>query len=442
MSLVVVGLSHTSAPMELLEQIALRPDSVDELRAAVIASDEIAESMVLSTCNRVEILVEAERFHGAVSDIGAALAHAGGVPAEDLTEHLYVHYDERAVHHVFATVCGLNSMAQGEPQIVGQMRAALAQAQADGSVGAHLNPLLQHALRVGKRAHAETELDSVARSLVERGLDRVAADLPPLEQARVVIIGAGSMAAVSVVAVRNAGADNVILLSRDITKGQALAHRHDVQHAPLADLEAVMGRADLVISCTGATTPVVTRAMITSSRSGIRDASPLAFIDLSLPADVEPSVAALAGVSRLGLADLQAAERDSGLSPHATQVLREVSDLVTSEVAAYAVSRRGAAVAPTVAAVRTRAGTVVSAEMDRLARRLPHLDDSSREEVAKAMARVVDKLLHTPTVRAKELQRLDTPHDYAAVLHELFDLDPRETLNVAAPPSIPSGDSR
>ncbi len=442
MSLVVVGLSHTSASMELLEQIALRPDSVDELRAAVIASEEIAESMVLSTCNRVEIVVEAERFHGAVSDIGAALAHAGGVPTEELTEHLYVYYDERAVHHVFATVCGLNSMAQGEPQIVGQMRGALAQAQADGSVGARLNPLLQHALRVGKRAHTETDLDSVARSLVERGLDRVAVDLPPLNQARVVIIGAGAMAAVSVVAVRNAGADDVIIFSRDIIKGQALAQRHDVQYAPLADLESVMGRADLVISCTGATTPVVTRATLASSRSDVNDASPLAFIDLSLPADVEPSVTTMAGVSRLGLADLQAADSDSGLSPHAAQVLSEVSDLVTSEVAAYAVGRRGAAVAPTVVAVRTRAGAVVSAEMDRLARRLPHLDEDSREEVEKAMSRVVDKLLHTPTVRAKELHRLDTPHDYAAVLHELFDLDPRDTLNVGAPPSIPTGDSR
>lgn len=442
MSLVVVGLSHTSAPMELLEHIALRPSSITELRAAVIASDEIAESMVLSTCNRVEIVVEADRFHGAVSDIANALAQAGGIAPEGLSEHLYVHYDERAVHHIFATVCGLNSMAQGEPQIVGQVRSALSQAQTDGSVGTRLNPLLQHALRVGKRAHAETDLDSVARSLIERGLDRAAEDLPPLESARVVIIGAGAMAAVSVVAVRNAGADDVVILSRDVAKGEALADRHDVQHAPLADVQRILKRADLVISCTGATTPVVTSAMVFESRVGSPDARPLAFIDLSLPADVEPSVAAMSGVSRLGLADLQALKSDGGVSPHAAQVLAEVSELVTSEVAAYTVSQRGASVAPTVAAVRARAGAVVSAEMDRLARRLPHLDDKARQEVANAMSRVVDKLLHTPTVRAKELQHLDAPHDYAAVLHELFNLDPRDTLNVNAPPPISTGDFR
>ncbi len=440
MSLVVVGLSHTSAPMSLLEQIALDPKNVEQLRAAVIASPEIAESMVLSTCNRVEIVVEADRFHGAVADIGAALGRAGEIPADELTEYLYVHYDERAVHHVFSTVCGLNSMAQGEPQIVGQMRHALTQAQENGSVGPRLNPLLQHALRVGKRAHAETDLDSVARSLVERGLDRVALHVPALDQARVVIIGAGAMAAVSIVAVRHAGGRDVVVVSRDVDKGMALAQRHGVQHAPFNDLEMMIGEADLVISCTGATAPVVTQDMVISGRTASGDPSDLAFIDLALPADVEPSVSGVAGVSRWGLVDLQAVNDDSGFSPHAAHVLREVRDLVTSEVAAYAMSRRGAAVAPTVAAVRARAGAVLNSEMERLARRLPDLDEDAQAEVANAMSRVVDKLLHTPTVRAKELQRPDTPHDYAAVLHELFDLDPRDTLTVATPPSVPMGE--
>lgn len=438
MSLVVVGLSHTSAPMSLLEQIALDPANVEQLRAAVVASPEIAESMVLSTCNRVEIVVEADRFHGAVSDIADALAGVGGVPADELTDYLYVHYDERAVHHVFSTVCGLNSMARGEPQIVGQMRHALAQAQGDGSVGARLNPLLQHALRVGKRAHSETDLDSVARSLIERGLHRVSTHIRPLRSARVVIIGAGAMAAVSLVALGHAGARDVVILSRDVDKGAALAQRYDVSHAPLDDLETMIGLADLVISCTGATVPVVTTDVVASARSTV-GASHVAFIDLSLPADVEPSVATVPGVSRLGLADLQT-DDDFDLSPHAADVLREVKDLVTTEVASYAMSRRDAAVAPTVAAVRARAGAVLSSEMERLAKRLPDLDAHGQAEVAKAMSRVVDKLLHTPTVRAKELQRHDTPHDYAAVLHELFDLDPRETLTVKTPPPRPAGE--
>lgn len=440
MSLIVVGLSHTSAPMSLLEQIAVEPGNVEQLRAAVIASPEIAESMVLSTCNRVEIVVEADRFHGAVSDIGAALGRVGGMSADELSEHLYVHYDERAVHHVFATVCGLNSMAQGEPQIVGQMRQALGQAQVDGSVGARLNPLLQHALKVGKRAHSETDLDAVARSLVDRGLDQVAADGVRLSQARVLIVGAGAMAAVSAVAVLKAGGRDVSILSRDANKGAALARRHEIAYAPLSDLQSMIGEADLVISCTGAVAPVVTTAAVSAARSTAAQGRGLAFIDLSLPADVEHSVVSLNGVTRLGLADLHAVNRDSGPSPHAAQVLREVNDLVTAEVAAYAVSRQEAAVAPTVAAVRARAGAVLTSEMERLTRRLPDLDDSERAEVAKAMSRVVDKLLHTPTVRAKELQRHDAAHDYAAVLRELFDLDPRDILAVNTPPFVQAGE--
>ncbi len=442
MSLLVVGLSHESAPLDLLERIAARPDSVNTLHADVIQSQDVDESMVIATCNRLEIIADVGRFHGAVSDIAAALARAGDLDRASFSDHLYVHYDERAVHHLFSMTCGLNSMAVGEPQVLGQVRQAFVRAQRLDSLGPVLNPLLQHALKVGKRAHAETDLDAVARSLVQRGLMFIMPLTPPLKSARTVIVGAGAMSALAASTLRSAGAGNVRIVNRDPVKAAALADRHGAISTPWSDLLGLLSTADLVISCTGASGTVIDRTMVAEAQAVARDSHQVTFLDLSMPADVDPSVTTVSGVHRIGLADLHQSPDDFGPATHATQVLQQVRDLVTSEVAAYQAGRQAEAVAPTVAALRARAGVVLEGEMDRLKTRLPDLDDRDAAEIRRAMSRVVDKLLHTPTVRAKALQSGEEPGDYARVLHELFDLDPRETATVQIPPSMGPGERR
>jgi len=303
-----------------------------------------------------------------------------------------------------------------------------------------LNPLLQHALKVGKRAHAETDLDAVARSLVQRGLDLLSPGMPALTRARTVVVGAGAMAALATATVRATSSADLMIINRDPAKSAALADRHGASSGMWADLALHLATADLVISCTGATQPVITRDVVVAALDGRRPDRALAFLDLSMPADVEPSVEALPSVRRVGLADLHEHPDESGGDSHVAQVLDDVRDLVTAEVAAYLISRRAKAVAPTVAALRSRAGVVVQSEMERLSRRLPSLDERENAEVRQAMARVVDKLLHTPTVRAKELYDADGPEDYAKMLRELFDLDPHETVAVTTPPTLGPGD--
>lgn len=442
MSLLVVGLSHESAPLELLEHIAARPDSVNTLHAAVIQAEDVAESMVIATCNRLEIVADVGRFHGAVSDIAAALAQAGGLDRSSLSDHLYVHYDERAVHHLFSLACGLNSMAVGEPQVLGQVRQAFVRAQRVGSLGPALNPLLQHALKVGKRAHAETDLDAVARSLVQRGLNFASPLTPPLHAARTVVVGAGAMAALAAATLQLAGAGDLTIVNRDPAKAAALASRHGVNSAPWDDLARVLSGADLVISCTGASGAVIDRDTVLDARRLSNESHDVTFLDLSMPADVDISVTTVPGVHRIGLTELHQGQEDFGPATHVALVLQQVHDLVTSEVAAYQTGRRAEAVAPTVAALRARAGIVLDLEMDRLNARLPDLGDRDSAEIRRAMSRVVDKLLHTPTVRAKALQRGDEPGDYARVLHELFDLDPHETATVQTPPTLGPGEAR
>jgi glutamyl-tRNA reductase len=427
---VVLGLSHRSAPIALLEAVALDPVRAAALAIAVRRGENVTETLVLATCNRVEVYADVVTFHGAVAEIGDALAAASGVPLEELREHLYVHYEDRAVSHVFSVACGLESMAVGEGQILGQLRMALRSAQQRGQAGGALSALFQQALRVGKRAHSETDIDHVSVSLVEAGLGRATELLGPLADTRVLVVGAGSMSSLAATTISRLGSAELVIINRTLAKAEHLAAATGGRALPLADLEAALTEADLVISCTGGLGHVVTAETLTAA-PGTRAGKPRMFMDLGLPRNVSPDVADLPDEYVIGLAELdEILATDSQYTPH----VKAVGDLVVAEVAEYLVSRRAEAVAPAVALLRSRAADVVAAELSRLSQRLPDdLSESARGEIRLAVHRVVEKLLHTPTVRAKTLVAGGEGGDYARALRELFDLDPDEVAAVSVP---------
>ena len=431
MSVVVLGLSHRSAPMALLEAAALDPVSAAALASVVCGGENVSEAVVLATCNRVEIYAVAETFHGAVTEISDALAAASGVPLAVLREHLYVHYEDRAIAHVFSLACGMDSMAVGEGQILGQLRMALREAQKREQVGATLNTLFQQALRVGKRAHAETGIDRVSVSMVEAGLRHSADVRGPLADTRVLVVGAGSMSSLAATTISRLGSAELVIINRTLGKAEHLAAATGGRALPLDDLQLALSQADLVISCTGAVGHVIT-AEILSAAAESRTGGPQVLIDLALPRDVAPDVADLPGVHVVGLAELgEALASDSTFAPH----VKAVRDLVVTEVAAYLAYRRAHEVAPTVAALRSRAADVVAAELSRLDQRLPEdLSKNTRAEIQLAVHRVVEKLLHTPTVRVKELAGNGKSGEYTQALRELFDLDPDDIAAVSALP--------
>lgn len=442
MSLLTVGISHRTAPMSLVEQVVFGTGGESRLEARVVQQEDVAEAVVVSTCNRVEVYTEAETFHGALAQVGEAIAGAAGIPLEQLTEHLYVHYEDRAVSHLFSLACGLDSMAVGEAQVLGQVRDALGGAQRSGHAGPVLNHLFQQALRVGKRAHTETSIDRVSRSLVTLALEQVAEHLPDPSRARTVVIGAGAMSGLAAATLTRAGVPDLTVVNRTRVHAERLAHRHGAEAGDWDQLDRLVGEADLVISCTGARETVLAADRVAAARRG--SDRPLAVIDLAMPHDVERDVGQLAGVRLWGLAELQErADREApeGSGEATTGPVREVRDLVTAEVAAYLAARRMQSVAPTVTALRRRAAEVVDGELQRLRHRLPELPESQEREVRQALHRVVDKLLHTPTVRIKELAGRDgdaRQGDYAAALRDLFDLDPRDVATVSAPPPGPA----
>jgi len=412
----VVGLSHRTAGLEVLERAAFDDAAAERVVAELTASPHVEEAFVLSTCNRVELYCEVTRFHGGVADVGAALGRRIGIPLEDLGDQLYVHYEDAGVEHLFRVACGLDSMAVGESQILGQLRRALHDVQ-ETAVGGSLDRLLQNALRVGKRAHSETSLDAAGASLVDAALTRAESVVGPLAGRRALVVGAGAMSALVATTLARAGLE-VVVANRTPDRAQRLAAAVGGRAVALTDLRAEVGAADLVLSCTGAVGHVLDVAVVASALLD-RPTRPLFLADLALPRDVDPDVATLPGAH---LVDLEGLGQDLAATAVAED-LRAVRAIVSEEVAAHAAWLRAADVAPTVVALRAQARHVVEAEMRRLASRV-ELEEAVRAEVDRTVHRIVEKLLHTPTVRVKQLADNPAGVGYAAALRALFDLEP------------------
>jgi glutamyl-tRNA reductase len=431
MSVLVVGLSHRSAPVEVLERAAVAADEIPKLLDEMLQGSHVTEVMMLSTCNRIEVYAVVDAFHGGLADVSSVLGRHAALPLPELTEHLYVHYAGSAVQHMFAVAAGLDSMVIGEAQILGQLRAAYAAADAAGTVGRTLHELSQQALRVGKRVHTRTGIDAAGASVVSEALAAAVEVLGDLDGVRAAVVGAGAMGALAAAHLRRAGAAEIVVLNRSVERAQRLAGNTrrtgtPARHAPLEALPDELAAADLAVVCTGAVGAVVSRETVASA-AATREDRPLVICDLGLPRDVDPDAAALPGVTVVDLASLQ--QRLASSAPRAS--VAQAQELVADEAQAYLAAQRSAEVTPTVTALRRRASEVVDAELLRLHARLPELDDDVRDEFTRTVRRVVDKLLHTPTVQVKRLAEGPDGTSYAQALRELFELDPQTPAAVA-----------
>jgi glutamyl-tRNA reductase len=432
MSVLVVGVSHRSAPLELLERVAAPRAGLDKLLADAAASPHVGEAAVLASCNRVEVYAEVSRFHGGVEELSELLARHSGVSLGELTPHLYVRYEDGAVSHLFSVVCGLDSLVVGESQILGQVKQALRQAQDAETIGPELNGLFQHALRVGKRAQTETELGRAGASVVGAALEHAARTLGSLEGRTVLVVGAGSMAALAASTAYRAHQANVTVANRTPEHAERLAANVGGRAVPMSDLPAAAAGADVLVSCTGAVGTVIEPDLIRLAATGRPADQPLVVLDLAMPRDVDEIVATFPGVALLDLAGLAEALANDGRADD----VEAVRAIVGEEAAAYAASRRAATAAPTVTALRTMAASVVEAELQRLNVRVPDLPPAERAEVEKTVRRVVDKLLHVPTTRVKELAEQPVGTSYTDALRELFALDPT-AVDALTDPQVP-----
>ncbi|ALA66611.1 glutamyl-tRNA reductase [Corynebacterium lactis] len=446
MSVLLVGMSYRSAPVTLLEKVSVGDAERDEILGRLVGEESISEALMVSTCNRVEYYVEADGFHAGLSAVIREIVDRTGLEIDDLTPHLYVRYAQAAAEHAFSVCAGLDSMVLGEQQIIGQMRAAYQAADSVGTVGRTLHDLAQKSLHAGKRVHNETLIDNAGASMVSVAVDEAIAALNPgfvagvdtavdsniLAGRSALILGAGAMSSLAATYLGRCGIDRLIIANRTVDRAQNLADHSIEAGIParaiaLEDFADVLDDVDFLVSATGAMTPVV-------YAQHVADHGPLAIVDLSMPRDVAEDVAGLEGIALFNIEHLQMTRtdvpgRDDESSARA---------IVAEELESYLSAQRAAEVAPTVRALRERAAEVVDAELVRLEAKTPGLTPKERKAVESTVRRVVDKLLHTPTVQVKKLSSQECGGNYAVALQQLFDLPLTSPSGLYADTDIPA----
>jgi glutamyl-tRNA reductase len=414
-----LGVSYRRAPVELLERLAVPEDDEPKAYRRLDGLDAVREAVILSTCNRVEVVAEVPLYHQGFQDLKRFLTEHGEVPIDELAEPLYAHYEDEAAEHLFRVASGLDSMVLGEPQILAQVRAAFRRADAEGAAGPVLADLFRWAVRTGRRVRAETAIGAAPGAFVEAGSELAAEQLGGLLGRAALIVGAGEMGALAARTLRDRGVGDILVLSRRPGRAERLAARVGGRHGPLDLLDEGLARAELVVSSTGATGPVISAAAVRRAR---RDARGMQFIlDLAVPRDVDPQAAGVPGVTVADIDDLgEVVARRGGQAPEEVDRAR---DIVRQEVRRYATARRAARLAPLIEALHARGEQVRAAEIRRMAGRLAALPDRDRKAVDALTRRIVRRLLHEPVVKLKEQAGKGGADAAARALADLFDLD-------------------
>jgi glutamyl-tRNA reductase len=417
MTLHLVGMTHHTASMSVLDAAAL-PTEV-AVRAATRLRGIAAESVVLATCNRLEayVVTPDDADPDAVGrDVAEVLAGHGSLNESDFISQAFVLQGEDAVDHLLTVAAGLDSMVVGEPQVLGQVRAAIVQGRHAGTVGPELSSLFDTALRVGKRVRAETGLQRAGgdiaaqaiRMLLEAGVD--------LTGSRVLLVGAGSMASLAGHAVVEHDVAEVLVISRSPSSAGSLAHALGGRAESIDVLQENLGSVDVVMTCAGTRGELVTADMVRAALAGRpADRGELVVLDLAVPHDVDRSIADIPGVLLRGLEDIPTSTADSVDEARARSV-------VVEGLQEFTAWRREAGAASTVVALRTLGEDIVAGELARLRARLPGLPDEVAAEVETSVRRVAAKLLHQPTVRVKQAAGAGDGDEVQSAVRHLFAL--------------------
>jgi glutamyl-tRNA reductase len=421
-SVIVVGINHRSAPLDILERVSISAARLPKALADLGSRSSLDEVVVLSTCMRTEIYAAAERFHPAVQDVRNFLCEHSFSAPEDLADHLTVLYDDAAIGHLFTVAAGLDSAVLGEGEIQGQVRRAWDSAREEGATGVVLSNLFRHTLEVGKRVRSETAIARGTTSVSQAAVSLAAAHLGGgLEGRRILVLGAGEMGeGMAVALAASPGVADVAVANRTRARAQALAHRVGGHALGVDELVTALSEVDVLLTSTGSPEPVLTVDDLTSVMAE-RGGRPLLIVDVAIPRDVEPGAGSLPGVTVLDLDDLRSFAQ-AGLDVRRREVAR-VRAIIDDEVVAFLTKASEREVAPTIRDLHRKAEQLRSAELDRFRARLDSLDDRQREAVEAVTKGVVAKLLHEPTVQLKDAASSARGERLAEALRTLFSLD-------------------
>ncbi len=408
MVLVLVGASHRDVTLDELARLSVGGST---LMSRLVESPHVAGAVLLSTCNRFEIYLDADRFHDGVDATTGAVADSSGLDRDFVVDAMRVTVRSSVAQHLFSVASGLESMVVGEDEIAGQVRHALAQAQQAGTVTPMLQRLFQHALTTSKAVSRLTGLGAAGRSVVTVGLDLLEQRHGPVAARRALVLGTGSYARIVTAALHRRGCRDVEVYS-STGRAASFAASHHVTAVGPDDLPTALARADLVAACSGAAEPVVDARLLAEARPG---GGPLLVLDLALSADVAADARDLPGVDVVDLALIHA----NVPREHSAAVL-QAQDVVLDAVASFEHAEDGRGADHLVVAMRLHVREIIDQEVERIRRRV---DAATAEEVAHSLDRVAGAILHVPTVRAQQLARSGDVDAYQRAVHTLFGID-------------------
>ena len=419
MSVVVVGLNHRTVPLDLLERMTVPASRLPKALADLTSREHINEAVVLSTCNRIEVYVFAEKFHGAYQDIRNFFAEVSHVAPEEFSDHLTSLYDGDAARHLFSVASGLDSAVLGEHEILGQVRKSWETASTEGAVGPVLNTLFRHSLEVGKRVRTETAISRNITSVSQAAVAMATERLGGLEGRQVLIVGAGEMGEGLARALHGGGVAGIRVANRTWDRAVEVAGRLGGEPVRLDDLPHHLAEVDVLLTSTGASAAILEHGDL-ASVVGERHGRELLVVDIAVPRDVDPTAGEIEGVTLLDMDDLREFA-DVGIRERQREVIA-VHAILDVELDRYVDESTARSVAPLVASLRARGDLVRSGELQRLAARLGDLDDRQSDAVEALAAGIVGKLLHEPTVRLKDAAGTARGERLAEALRDLFDL--------------------
>jgi glutamyl-tRNA reductase len=421
MAILTLGISYRRASIELLERLSFADEDLGKAYRHALDQDPIDEAVILSTCNRVEITASVDSYHAGFLALKRVLTETRGVAPEDLAEPLYSHWEQDAADHLFAVAAGLDAMVLGETQIHAQVREALRRADAEGAAGPAVKSVFHAASRAGRRARSETSLGAAPDAFLAIGADLSAESLGTLDGRDAVVVGAGVMAALAAKHLRARGVGSIHVLNRSPERARDLAERIGATGGGLDELTGAIAAADLVVSATGAVGMVIDPGVVQAAFAS-RTPRPLVLVDLAVPRDVDPAVAALPDVTLIDISAIH-----DRLATHAEETADDIArahEIVAEEVHRWAVRRRSDALAPLIRAIRRRGDDVVRGELDRHATRLSSLTPDEREAVESLARGIAAKLLHDPIVQLKERSVPGADEVHATLLAELLGVEP------------------
>ncbi len=418
MTVIAIGLNHRSAPLEVLEGIAIPADGVPKALSAVMASEFVNEAVVLSTCNRTEVFIHGERFHDAYHDVRDALATLSGLDVDTFVDHLYVHYHDEAVKHLFTVTAGLDSAVLGEHEILGQVKTAWETARIEGAAGTLLGQLFEHAISCGKRVRTDTGIGRSTASLSHAAVSLVTERLGSLDGRKILLVGAGEVGAGVATALAKSATVDVEVTNRTAAKAVEVAAAVGATAVEWSDLTGAMIRSDVVISATSAPGNIISLDQVAQVVTQRNTAT--LFLDLAVPRDIESGVAELDNCELLVLGDLQAFA-NRGLAQRQKEASK-AREFVLEDLERYAEASSARQVAPLIGALHRRSEQLRADEINRHAKKLASLDPDQLEAVEALTKGLIAKMLHEPSIGLKKAAGSRRGDRLAEAARELFDL--------------------